>query len=159
MWTGPVHNEPVPEASVSAETDFPGPGSRTWRPAVALVIGLLVFGIAAAVATVLPREPLDRLISGLVAVVLLAIAAMEWRRRLSGGPRGLVIAGLTGSRLVPWSTVREVRTGRTKRMGAATLEIDLLDDELIVLGQRELGTDPAAVAAVLQPWFDDRPRR
>lgn len=158
MWTAPVHN-PAAEGIVTAETDFPGSGARTWRPATALVIGLLVFGVAAVVATVLPREPLDRVITGLVAAVLLTIAAGEWRRRLRGGPRGLVIVGLTGSRLVPWSTVREVRTGRTKRMGAATLEIDLLDDELIVLGQRELGTDPAAVAAVLQPWFADRPRR
>lgn len=141
---------------VSSGTDFPGPGSRTWRPATALLLGLLVLAALAVVGAVLPREPLDRIVAGTAAVMLLALALAGHRRRLVGGPRGLLIGGLTGTRMVPWSAVRAVECGRTKRMGSATLEIDLADDELLLFGRVELGADPAEVAAVLTGWFAGR---
>ncbi|HEY5880943.1 MAG TPA: PH domain-containing protein, partial [Nakamurella sp.] len=139
-----------PSTPLNAETDFPGVGARTWRPPAAIIIGLLILAGAAAVGAGWPREPLDRLVAGVVALVLLVVAVLGWRRRLVGGPRGLLI----GSRIIPWSMVRTVGCGRTKRMGAATLEIDLVDDELIVFGRYELGSDPAEVADALQAWFE-----
>lgn len=138
---------------VTVRTDFPGAGSRTWRPAAVLVLGACVLAGLAFVGTALPRDPLDRVVTGLVGAVLLVVAVVGWRRRVVGGPRGLLIGGLSGVRIVPWSMVRSVECGRTKRMGSAMLEIDLVDDELIMFGRLELGTDPADVAAVLTPWF------
>jgi hypothetical protein len=117
---------------------------------------LAVLSAAALVAAVVLRDPIDRIVTGVAAVVAIAIAIAGWRRRLVGGPRGLLIAGLSGSRLVPWSTVRGIDCGKTKRLGSSTLEIDLVDDELILLGRIELGAEPVDVAVELSAWFDDR---
>ena len=155
MWTGPVDNI-APGPRVISGTDFPGPGSRTWRPATALLVGLLVAAVAAVAGALLLTDPMDRFVAGAGAVVLVAGAAAGWRRRLVGGPRGLLVTGVTGRRLIPWSTVRAVRCGRTKRMGSATLEIDLVDDDLLLFGRVELGTDPTDVADELAGWFTGR---
>jgi hypothetical protein len=145
-----------PGPPVTSGTDFPGPGSRTWRPSTALPGGLLALAAVAVLGAVLPREPIDRVVAGAAAVVLLVLAGAAWRRRLVGGPRGLLVEGVTGTRMVPWSAVRAIDCGRTKRMGSATLEIDLVDDDLLLFGRVELGTDPADVAAELTGWFAGR---
>lgn len=152
MWTGPVDNT-APGPRVTSGTDFPGPGSRTWRPAVPLLAGLLLFAALAIAGALLLPASLDRVVAGTTGLVLLALAVVAGRRRLVGGPRGLLVCGVTGARLVPWSTVRGIECGKTKRMGSATLEIDLVDDELILFGRFELGTDPADVAAELTGWY------
>ena len=141
-----------PTALVTIGSDFPGPGARTWRPPTTLIVGLVVLAGAAGVGAGLLADPMDRLVTGAVGLVLLAVAAFAWRRRLVGGPRGLLIGGLTGARIVPWSTVRTIQCGRTRRMGAATLEIELIDDELVVFGRFELGADPGTVHAALTEW-------
>jgi hypothetical protein len=156
MWTGPVDNVARGPRVISG-TDFPGPGSRTWRPATALLVGLLVPAAAALAGALLLPDPMDRFVAAAGAAVLAAAAAVGWRRRLVGGPRGLLITGLTGRRLVPWSTVRAIHCGRTKRMGSVTLEIDLVDDDLLLFGRVDLGTDPAGVADELTGWFAGRP--
>lgn len=145
-----------PRPPVTAGTDFPGPGSRTWRPSTALPLVLLALAAVAVPGAALPREPIDRIVAGAAAVALLALAGAAWRRRLVGGPRGLLVGGVTGTRLVPWSAVRTIDCGRTKRTGSATLEIDLVDDDLLLFGRVELGTDPADVAAELTVWFAGR---
>lgn len=149
-------DNPAPGPRVTAGTDFPGPGAHTWRPATGLLVGVLLLAALGIVGAVLPREPLDRLVAGTLAVALLVVAAVGWRRRLIGGPRGLLIGGLTGTRLVPWSQVRGIECGKTKRMGSATLEIDLADDELLLFGRFELGADPADVSTRLTGWFGGR---
>ena len=61
---------------------------------------------------------------------------------------------------MPWSQVREPGTRRgTSRLGLAstTIEIDLVDDDLLVFGRTDLGADPADVLAALRGWFADRP--
>ena len=151
MWTTQVDNPRT--ALVTIGSDFPGPGARTWRPPVALIVGLVVLAGAAGVGAGLLADPMDRLVTGVVGLVLLAVAVFAWRRRLVGGPRGLLIGGLTGARIVPWSTVRTIQCGRTRRMGAATLEIELLDDELVVFGRFELGADPGIVRTALTGWY------
>ncbi len=135
-------------------TDFPGAGSHSWRTPAPWLVALLVLAGAAITGAALLREPLDRIVTTLVGVTLLMVAVVGWRRRLVGGPRGLLIGGLTGTRIVPWSMVRRVECGRTKRMGSATLEIDLADEELLLFGRVELGAEPEDVAATLHGWFD-----
>lgn len=146
-------------APVTEGTDFPGPGLRVWRPPPALVPVLLGLAALGIVGAIVPREPLDRIVAGAIAVALLALAVAAHRRRLIGGPRGLVVGTIGGTRLVPWSAVRAVGFGRTKRMGSATLEIDLADEELLLFGRLELGADPVDVAAELANWFPGGPGR
>jgi len=122
---------------------------------VALIAGLLVLAGLAAGGAALLVDPMDRLVTGVVGLVLLAAAVIGRRRRLIGGPRGLLIGGLTGARIVPWSMVRTLQCGRTRRMGAATLEIDLIDDDLLVFGRFDLGADPSTVLPVLTGWYGD----
>lgn len=137
-------------------SDFPGPGARVWRPATQLLVGSVLLGALAIGGALLLREPLDRVVAGLAGLVLVGLAVAGRRRRLVGGPRGLLITGLGGDRLVPWSAVRGIECGRTKRLGSTTLEIDLVDDELVLFGRIELGADPSDVAAELAGWFAGR---
>lgn len=139
---------------MSADTDFPGPGARTWRPSTGILVGLAVLAVAAGAGVVLAGDPMDRLVYALVGAVLLVLAVLGRRRRLVGGPRGLVIGGVGGARIVPWSMVRTIDCGRTRRMRTATLEIDLVDGELLLYGRFELGAEPDAVLDALTGWFD-----
>jgi len=154
MWTSPVDNFAEPGRSVSVGSDFPGPGSRTWRPRREL----LVVGSAAVLGVLgwllLATDPLDRAVGVVVAAVLASATTWAWRRRLVGGPRGLLIGGLGGSRLVPWSQVRGLDAARSQRLGIAstTIEIDLVDDDLLVFGRTDLGADPVDVLAELRAF-------
>lgn len=140
---------------VSLESGFPGPGSRSWQPAPQLVALGAVAVVAVIAWALLSSAPLDRLVAAVVALVIGGITVIGWRRRLVGGPRGLLIRGLGGSRMVPWSQVRTVDAATSRRAGltSTTLEIDLMDDDLLVFGRTDLGTDPAEVLAVLQHWW------
>jgi hypothetical protein len=155
MWTSPVHN-PVPQGrSVSLGSDFPGPGSRTWRPRREL----LAVGCAAVAAVLcwvllLANGPMDRVVGVVIAAIVAGATVWAWRRRLIGGPRGLLIGGISGARLVPWSQVRGLDAARSQRLGIATttIEIDLMDDDLLVFGRTDLGADPAEVLAALRAF-------
>ena len=155
MWTGPVHNLAGRGRPVSVGSDFPGPGSQTWRPrreflviGCAAVIGVLAWVLLLAV------DPMDDVVGVVIAVILGAATAWAWRRRLVGGPRGLLIGGVGGARLVPWSQVRGLEAARSQRLGIAstTIEIDLLDDDLLVFGRIDLGADPVDVLAALRAF-------
>ena len=137
-------------------TDFPGPGAQSWRTLSGLVVGLIVLAVVGGVGAVLQHDPIDRAVSALLAGTLLLLALAGGRRRLVGGPRGVLVVGLTRARVIPWSTVRRVAAGRNRRLGSATLEIDLEDDELLLFSRIELGTDPTDVSAALSRWFADR---
>lgn len=155
MWTGPVHNLARRGQPVSLGSDFPGPGSHTWRPRREL----LVVGCAAVIGVLgwvllLAVNPMDRVVGVVIAVILGAATAWAWRRRLVGGPRGLLIGGFGGARLVPWSQVRGLDAARSQRLGIAstTIEIDLVDDDLLVFGRIDLGADPVDVLAALRAF-------
>jgi hypothetical protein len=156
MWTGPVDNPRV-DGRLTAGTDFPGSGALTWRSPRSLTAVLAVVAALAVAGAVALPGPLDRLVAATVGLVLAGAALTTGRRRLVGGPRGLLVVRLTGSRIVPWSMVDAIDCGRTKRMGSATVEIDLVDDELLLFGRTELGTDPAEVADRLRAWWRSRP--
>ncbi len=155
MWTSAVHNLAGQHSSVSLGSDFPGPGSRTWRPRREL----LALGCAAVAAVLgwvwlLAVDPLDRVVGVVIAAIVAVATAWAWRRRLIGGPRGLLIGGFGGARLVPWSQVRGLDAARSQRLGIATttIEIDLMDDDLLVFGRTDLGTDPVEVLAALRAF-------
>jgi hypothetical protein len=140
---------------VNLGSDFPGPGSRTWRPRRALVvIGCGAVLVVLGWVLLLANNPLDRVVGVVIAVILAAATAWAWRRRLVGGPRGLLIGGLRGHRLVPWSQVRGLDAARSQRLGIAstTIEIDLVDDDLLVFGRTDLGADPIDVLAELRAF-------
>jgi Bacterial PH domain len=114
----------------------------------------------AGVALVLVAVLLDaagRVLVGGAAVLLLALAARDLllRPRLSAGPAGVAVRTLTGHLRLPWSGLR-VQVRETRRLGVRSrlLELDTSagsadDGVLVLLGRRDLGTDPEDVARVL----------
>jgi len=140
--------------AVTLGSDFPGPGSLTWRPRPLLVALGVVAAIAAAIWVVLTPDPMDLVVGVVIAVVSIVLSVAGWRRRVVGGPRGLLIRGFGGDRMVPWSQVRSVDTAVSRRYGlsTATIEIDLVDDDLLIFGRTDLGADPAEVLTALREW-------
>ena len=109
---------------------------------------------------VLSVSPLERLAAGAICLVLLVAALAGYRRRVVAGPRGLLIRSLTGTRTVQWWQVKNLALGANRRLGAAsaTIELDLHDDDLLILGRTELGADPAEVLPELRRWWAVTPR-
>ena len=101
-------------------------------------------------------DPVGRVLVAAAALVLLAVVARDLllRPRLRADAAGVTVRSLGGSRTIPWTALR-TRVRATRRLGtrSRTLELeDVRDDAvLLVLGRRDLGTDPEAVAAALQP--------
>jgi hypothetical protein len=114
----------------------------------AAVLGVLAWVLLLAV------DPMDRAVGVVIAVIVGVATGWAWRRRLVGGPRGLLIGGFGGTRLVPWSQVRGLDAARSQRLGIAstTIEIDLVDDDLLVFGRIDLGADPVDVLAELRAF-------
>ncbi|TFV72904.1 PH domain-containing protein [Blastococcus sp. CT_GayMR19] len=120
-------------------------------------------GAVAAVATglalsVVLLDPPGRVLVGAAALLLLLLVAHDLRSRprLSAGPDGVDVRTWTGRRHLPWPLLR-VRVRVTRRLGVSsrTLELDTAagpDDDgvLVVLGRRDLGADPEAVARALR---------
>ena len=160
MWTPRVDNVTA-DRSMTLGSDFPGPAARTWRPRPAVIVGGLIAVLATLGWVVWTSSPLDRLMGGIIAAVLAVVTVIAWRRRLVAGPRGLLIRGLRGDRIVPWSQVRGLERATSSRLGLAstTIEIDLVDDDLLVFGRTDLGDDPAEVLTALQLWWPVRQGR
>ena len=99
-----------------------------------------------------------RVLVGTAAFLLLLVVAhdVRTRPRLTAGPDGVDVRTWTGRRHLPWPLLR-VRVRVTRRLGISsrTLELDTAagpDDDgvLVVLGRRDLGADPEAVARSLR---------
>jgi hypothetical protein len=128
-----------------------------WSPRAAETAALAVVGLGLALAVVLV-DPLGRVLVGAAALLLLALAARDGllRPRLSALAGGVVVRTLGGRRELPWAAL-QVRVRSTRRWGLRSrlLELDTAagaDDagELVLLGRRDLGADPAEVAAALR---------
>jgi len=150
MWTSPVDN---PSA-------FPGAGSRSWGPRPVLIGAGALSAVVVGVYAVLSVSPLERLAAGGICLVLAVTTVAGYRRRVVAGPGGLLIRGLTGTRAVQWWQVRNLSLGTNRRLGAAsaTIEVDLHDDDLLIFGRTELGTDPAELLPELRRWWSVTPR-
>lgn len=116
--------------------------------------GAVLVAVVLAAAALL-ADPVGRLLVGAAAAVLVAVAARDLllRPRLAGDGAGVTVRSLTGRTTIPWPALR-VRVRVTRRLGtlSRTLELeDARDDTvLLVLGRRDLGTDPDVVAVALR---------
>ncbi len=135
-------------------------GSQVWgvRALVPAVVGLLC--AAFAVWLLVATAPEDRLVAGagVCASAITVGLLMTMRQRLTADQYGFVVRGPVGAREVSWDQVIGISAPTRRRRGLAStsLEVDLDDDGLIVLGKTELGADPSEVAAALRNRW--RPR-
>jgi hypothetical protein len=128
-----------------------------WSARTAETVALGLGGVLLVLAA-LTLDAGGRLLVGAAGVLLLAVALRDvvLRPRLAADEAGVVVRTLGGSTRLPWPDLR-VRLRTTRRLGTRSrlLELDTAggpDDAgtLVVLGRRDLGTDPAAVAQALE---------
>lgn len=129
--------------------------SLSWAPRTAET-GLAALGGLAMSALGFTVDPTGRWLVWAAAALLFGIAAIDLlvRPRLSADPYGVTVRALTGTTSAPWVEV-EVSLRQHQRFGrsVATLELEL-DEKLIILGRRELGSDPKEVLARLHDLRD-----
>ncbi len=134
-----------------------------WRARTAETV-VLAAGGALLVLAALTLDAGGRLLVGAAGALLvgLALRDLALRPRLSADPGGVVVRTLTGRTRLPWPGLR-VRLRTTRRLGVRSrlLELDTAggpddDGTLVLLGRRDLGTDPAAVAQALEALRPDR---
>jgi len=127
-----------------------------WSPRTGETVALGVLGAGLALAVVF-LDPAGRVLVGAGGGLVLALAVRDLltRPRLTAGPGGVDVRGLAGGTHLPWARLR-VRVRETRRLGmrTRTLELDTAagpgdDGVLVVLGRRDLGADPDAVARAL----------
>jgi hypothetical protein len=128
-----------------------------WSPRIGetAAVGAVGLGLALAVLAV---DTEGRLLVGAAALLLLLLAARDLllRPRLAAGPDGVVVRTLGGRSELPWAGLRlQVRTTRRFGISNRVLELDTAtgpDDDgvLVLLGRRDLGTDPEEVARALR---------
>jgi hypothetical protein len=127
-----------------------------WSTRAAETVALVVAGVVLALVAAL-LDPVGRVLVGAAAVLLLLLALRDrvLRPRLATDPGGLLVRRLSGTMELPWALLR-VRVRETRRWGvrARLLELDTAtgpDDDgvLVLLGRRDLGTDPEQVARAL----------
>ncbi len=122
------------------------------RPLIPAACGLACLGFAGWALTT--AGPEDRLVAGVGALVAAIVAAvlLSMRRRLTAGSQGFTLRGPAGARQVDWTRVTAISAPTRRRRGLAStsVEVELDDDVLIMLGRTELGADPVEVAAELQ---------
>jgi len=116
---------------------------------VGAVVVAAVLGAAALVV-----DPVGAVLVGGAALLLLAVAVRDVVRapRLAADEAGVVVRTTAGTTTVPWTRLRtRVRTTRRLGMRTTTLELEdtAEDTVLLVLGRRDLGTDPERVGAEL----------
>jgi hypothetical protein len=118
-------------------------------------LGAVGLGLALAVVAV---DTAGRLLVGAAALFVLLLTARDLllRPRLTAGPDGIVVRTLGGRSELPWRGLRvQVRTTRRFGISNRVLELDTAahpDEEgvLVLLGRRDLGTDPEEVARALR---------
>jgi len=128
-----------------------------WSPRTGETVALAVLGVGLAPAVAVPDAARRVLVgAGALPVLPPAVPDVLTRPRLAAGPAGGDVRNVTGGHHLPWTRLR-VRVLETRRLGmrSRTLELDTAggpDDDgvLVVLGRRDLGTDPEAVARALR---------
>lgn len=143
--------DPVDSADPPA---VPGNDVCVWGPKRGLSIGTVAVALAGIAWYFLAAAAEDRLVAIVIAAAaaVSTLALLALRRRLTAGPRGLLVRGVTGSQRLAWAQVHGIETVTRGRFGIAnaSIEVDADDDRLLVFGKLELGADPAAVSRELR---------
>lgn len=125
---------------------------RTFGPNRAWAVAVLGVAVLAALTALITADPQERLLVGVVALVLgcYAITDLVLWPRLCVDPNGVTVRTPSLRRHLSWAEIEVVRVDQRSRLGLASraLEIDL-GTTLIVLSRRALGEDPRDVHAVL----------
>ncbi|ATQ30139.1 MULTISPECIES: PH domain-containing protein [Rhodococcus] len=126
-----------------------------WSTPPLAIVALAVGGVVLAVAAATTPDPAGRTLVGLAAAVALVVAALAARQRprLEVLPEGagLAVTRLTGRRELPRAALTRVRIVAYPRLGRRVpmLEIDVRDtqgdEQLLIFGRWDLGTDPRTV--------------
>ena len=127
-----------------------------WSPRPAETVALAVVGLGLLLA-LLFLDAAGRVLVAAAALLAFGLVLRDLllRPRLSAGPDGVVVRTLGGRQQLSWAGLRiEVRVSRRFGMSNRTLELDAAagpqdDGVLVVLGRRDLGTDPDDVARAL----------
>ncbi|MFL1596023.1 PH domain-containing protein [Rhodococcus ruber] len=126
-----------------------------WSTPPLAIVALAVGGVVLAVAAATTPDPAGRTLVGLAAAVALVVAALAARQRprLEVLPEGagLAVTRLTGRRELPRAALTRVRIVAYPWLGRRVpmLEIDVRDtqgdEQLLIFGRWDLGTDPRTV--------------
>jgi len=118
----------------------------SWAPRLAETALAALGGMVLAVVG-FTVDPTGRWLVWAAAALLFGVAAVDLlvRPRLQADNSGLTVRALTGQTVAAWPLV-EMKLRQQQRFGrsVATIELDI-EDKLIVLGRRELGTEPEDV--------------
>jgi hypothetical protein len=128
-----------------------------WSPRPGETVALVAVALGLGLALVVLDAPGRLLVgTGVLLLLVLGVRDLLIRPRLVVHTDGLEVRTWTGRRHLPWTGLRvHVRESRRWGMRSRTLELDTSagpHDEgvLVVLGRRELGTDPEEVARALR---------
>ncbi|WP_040785283.1 PH domain-containing protein [Nocardia pneumoniae] len=126
-----------------------------WTTPTAALVAVTVGGVALAVAAVFSTDAPSRLLVGLAAVGLLALAGLGFRQRprlsvRSGAQPRLVVRTLTGPDEYTPEQIIRARVVGYRRLGRKTpmLELDVERDgaeRLLIFGRWDLGVNPEIV--------------
>jgi hypothetical protein len=145
---------------VSPELPVPGPRDReeprlAWTTPTPALVAVTVGGVALAVAAVVTSEAASRLLVGLAAVGLLALAGLGFRQRprlsvITGARPRMVVRTLTGADEYAPEQITRARVVSYRRLGRKMpmLELDVQHDgteRLLIFGRWDLGANPELV--------------
>ncbi|MFD3705958.1 PH domain-containing protein [Nocardia sp. NPDC058658] len=124
----------------------------SWSTPVAGLFAVTGGGLLLVVIAILAQDGPSRLLVGLAAVAVLAMAALGIRQRprltmIPGSAPRLVVGTLTGPNEYPLDRIDRIRMVSYRRIGRKTamLEIDVRHDDterLLIFGRWDLGTNP-----------------
>ncbi|MGQ4598877.1 PH domain-containing protein [Nocardia sp. R6R-6] len=127
----------------------------TWTTPTAALVAVTLGGVALAVTAVFSTDAPSRLLVGLAAVGLLALAGLGFRQRprlsvRSGAPPRLVVRTLTGADGYTPDQIIRARVVGYRRLGRKMpmLELDVERDgaqRLLIFGRWDLGVNPEVV--------------
>ncbi|MFC4376529.1 PH domain-containing protein [Nocardia halotolerans] len=126
--------------------------STSWTTPVSALIAVAGGGLVLVVAAILAQDGPSRLLVGLAAVAVLALAVLAVRQRprltmVPGPSPRLIVGTLTGPNEYPLDRIDRIRMVSYRRIGRKTamLEVDVRHNDterLLIFGRWDLGANP-----------------
>ncbi len=124
----------------------------SWTTPTAGLVAVSGGGVILAIAALLANDGPSRLLVGLAALAVLAMAVIAVRQRprltmVSGAQPRLIVGTFTGPKEYPLDRIDRIRMVSYRRLGrkSAMLEIDVQhegSERLLIFGRWDLGTNP-----------------